>query len=536
MKSTLKNSLLVLALLCSPILGFTQTSDKPKANWQNLDLKSDGVFGISTEKAYRALDKKQAQKVVVAVIDGGVDIAHEDLKDIIWTNTKEIAGNGKDDDGNGYADDVHGWSFIGSAKGNVQYDNIELVRLIRKLKPKYESALNSTPFSAAERKEFEFYQGLVTDYMAQLEEAQDNLNGISFFRKSLNKILSKMSNYSPKMSDFDLYTPADEVERQVIKSVKSALKDDPEFKKFYDEMEEAYTHFYNKVNYQLNMDYDPRNLVGDDYKNSKERIYGNADVTGPDAEHGTHVAGIIAAVRGNQLGIDGVANQALIMPLRVVPDGDERDKDVANAIRYAVDNGAKIINMSFGKSQSWDKAIVDEAVRYAQAKDVLLIHAAGNDAKNTDITKNYPTRFFTDSTGLNTGMAANWIEVGASGWKLDESLPADFSNYGKKNVDVFAPGVQINSTIPQSKYKALDGTSMASPVVAGLAAMLRSYFPKLSALQVKDIILKSVTKVDLKVKVPADKNPAKEPFTELCSTGGVVNAYEAVKLAQQISR
>ena len=231
-----------------------------------------------------------------------------------------------------------------------------------------------------------------------------------------------------------------------------------------------------------------------------------------------------------------MADPVRIMPIRVVPDGDERDKDVANAIRYAVDNGAKIINMSFGKSYSWDKMVVDEAVRYAQAKDVLLVHAAGNDAKNTDVTKNYPTRFFTDSTGLNTGMANNWIEVGASSWKLDESLVADFSNYGKKNVDVFAPGVKINSTIPQSKYKELDGTSMASPVVAGLAAILRAYFPKLTALQVKDIILKSVTKVDLKVKVPADGNTSKELFSELSSTGGVVNAYEAVKLALQAVR
>ena len=255
MKSTLKKSLFVLVLLCSPILGFTQTSDKPKPNWQNLDLKADGAFGISTEKAYRALDKRQGQPVVVAVIDGGIDIAHEDLKDIIWTNTKEIAANGKDDDGNGYVDDVHGWSFIGSAKGNIQYDNMELVRLIRKLKPKYESALNSTPFSPEERKEFELYQRLVTDYMAQLEEAQNNLNGIGFFRKSLNKILSKMNNYAPSMSDFERYAATDEVEREVIKSVKSALKEDPEFKKFYDEMEEAYVHFYNKVNYQLNMDY-----------------------------------------------------------------------------------------------------------------------------------------------------------------------------------------------------------------------------------------------------------------------------------------
>ena len=254
---------------------------------------------------------------------------------------------------------------------------------------------------------------------------------------------------------------------------------------------------------------------------------------GPDADHGTHVAGIIGANRTNRLGIKGVSDNVLIMAVRAVPNGDERDKDVANSIRYAVDNGARIINMSFGKAHSPHKAVVDSAIRYAMAKDVLLVHAAGNEAKDIDKNKNYPSKYYSDSTGLNVGAAGAWIEVGASGWKNDEDLVASFSNYGKKTVDVFAPGVKINSTMPGSKYKENDGTSMAAPVVSGLAALIRSYYPSLTALQVKDIIMESVTKVPQKVKVRDEMGKKKVSFSEVCVSGGIVNAYNALKLAEQ---
>jgi subtilisin family serine protease len=510
------------------LLGFAQQKNVSPPNWQHLDLQQDGVLGMSTEKAYSLLKNRSAKTVIVAVIDGGIDTAHEDLKAVLWKNEREIAGNGVDDDNNGFVDDVHGWNFIGSAKGNVQYDNLELVRWVRKLQPTYETALNSTPFSSAERKEFEFYQGLVTDYMAQLEEAKSTLTSVSYFRQILGDIVSKLSSKTPNLIDFELYKPISDSEEQVLKAVKDALKDDADFSKFMKELNDAYTSYEAKVSYQLNLEYDSRSIVGDDYTNASQHVYGNADVMGPDAEHGTHVAGIIGAVRTNGLGTKGVSDNVQIMAIRVVPDGDERDKDVANAIRYAVDNGAKVINMSFGKPYVWNKQVVDDAVRYAQSKDVLLVHAAGNDAKNIDVAKNYPTRFFADSTGLITGMADNWIEVGASSWKNDESLVAEFSNFGKKNVDVFAPGVKINSTVPHSAYDDNDGTSMAAPMVSGLAALLRSYFPKLSALQVKALILKSVYKVPQKVKVAENGRAARVSFAEVCSSAGVINAYTAV--------
>jgi subtilisin family serine protease len=283
-----------------------------------------------------------------------------------------------------------------------------------------------------------------------------------------------------------------------------------------------------RVNYQNNPDFDSRKIVGDDYANSSERIYGNNDVIGPDASHGTHVAGIIAAKRDNNLGMNGIADNVKIMVVRVVPDGDERDKDVANGIRYAVDNGAKIINMSFGKGFSWDKNIVDSAVAYAEAKGVLLVHAAGNSGQNNDETSNYPN----DTLWGGQRFAANWLEIGASQAKR-KILPTDFSNYGKKEVDVFAPGVNIYSTIPGGNtYGNASGTSMACPVVAGIAALLLEHFPTLTPQQLKSVIEKSAVVGTETVKIPGTDE--KVMLAEICKTGAFVNAYEAVKMAQTI--
>lgn len=532
----IKNILSIVLLAAIPFLSVAQENEKPKANWQNLDLKTDGVFGISTEKAYNELLKgKTSTPVIVAVIDGGIDEDHEDLMKVIWVNSDELAANNLDDDKNGYADDVNGWNFIGSAKGNVQYDNMELVRLIRKLQPKYAAALNSTPFSEKERKEFLLYQKLITDYMDKLQEAQMGLANTTIFKRYIGEITAKMKVDKPVLADFENYKPANDIEGKVLKAIKSELKENPDFSELKEEVEDGLKYYEARVKYHLNLDFNSRDIVGDDYSNSNEHFYGNADVTGPDAEHGTHVGGIIGAVRNNGIGINGVADNVRIMGIRTVPDGDERDKDVANSIRYAVDNGAKIINMSFGKSYSWDKKVVDAAVKYAMDKNVLLVHAAGNDALNTDKEDNFPNSELVDSLGVNMGEVTNWIEVGASGWRNDESLLAEFSNYGKKSVDVFAPGVKINSTFPNSTYKENDGTSMASPVVAGLAALIWSYYPKLTAVEVKEAIMKSVTKVDNKVKIREEGNSKKVAFSELSVSGGIVNAYNALILAQKMA-
>lgn len=516
-----KNAAIAAALVMSASLAHAQLP-----NWQNMDLQKDSVFGISVEKAYNELLKgKKSKPVVVAIIDSGVDTTHEDLKKYLWVNGKEKAGNGKDDDKNHYTDDINGWDFIGSTKGNVTYDNLELTRLIRAQQAKFGS-LDSTPKDTAGLYQ---YRLLLSKYQQELEEAKRSLYGISRFAGMLDTMVLKMKKDNPVAEDFQAFSPGNPIEAQIKEVVGQQLQRYPDYKAFKAaELDRAIDHFKEQVEYQLNLEFDPRAIVGDNYNNPKEQYYGNNDVTGPDADHGTHVAGIIGAGRDNNLGINGVADNVQLMSVRAVPNGDERDKDVANALRYAVDNGAKVINMSFGKPYSPNKKEVDDAVKYAMSKDVLLIHAAGNDGENTDSVGNFPNRRYLDG-----GEAQAWIEVGASGPDDDETLPASFSNYGRNAVDVFAPGVAIYSSVPGSKYDYHDGTSMAAPVVSGLAALIRSYYPKLTALQVKEIILKSVVKIEHPVAVGAgeDGQPKEVKMTDLCRTGGVVNAYNALQLA-----
>lgn len=254
--------------------------------------------------------------------------------------------------------------------------------------------------------------------------------------------------------------------------------------------------------------------------------------------HGTHVAGIIGAIRGNKLGADGVADNVLLMSLRAVPNGDEQDKDIALAIRYAADNGAQVINMSFGKSYSPNQKEVYEAILYAESKGVLLIHAAGNDAENVDKEPNFPTSMYS----FQTKPFDNYLTIGASTNEPKSKLVASFSNYGQKGVDVFAPGYQIYNSVPQSDYKVLQGTSMAAPMVAGVAALLKSYFPSLTMKQIKDVILQSSTSYKgVKVVIPAEKELTDGgdnlvDFATLSTAGGVVNVYNAVKMCQQLEQ
>jgi len=518
----LKRTLLLIAI-SFPILLNAQTASL-KANWQNLDLKTDSVFGVSTEKAYTELLKgKKHVTVLVAVIDVGVDINHEDLKSVIWTNPKEIAGNHIDDDKNGYVDDLHGWNFLGGPKGNVEHETYEYVRLIRLEKPKYENA-DSTKLSAAELVKYHEYLEMKTKLNTQLAEA--NISRPGLVGLQLDTLLMDMKNKNPKVADFKNFKPKNDFQKNEVNYAINHYKgNDSNYTSDYRKYLVVWRKdIQNELDYSLNINYDPRSIVGDNYNDDNEHYYGNNDVTGPDAHHGTHVAGIIGAVRDNNIGIKGVANDVMIMPVRVTfIGGDERDKDVANAIRYAADNGAKVINMSFGKDYSWDKKVVDDAVKYAVSKDVLIVHAAGNENADRDKKTFYPNKIYADSSG----MASAWIEVGASGSKDGEFLKAYFSSYGKINVDVFAPGVDIYSTTPNSTYGDDSGTSMATPMVAGLAALIRSYYPKLTAVQVKEIILNSVVKVNHDVTI----NEKKVPFADICKTGGIINAYNALKLA-----
>ena len=526
----------LLGVCILPLLGNAQSKDTNPPNWYNLDHEADGIRGISTEKAYELLKGRESTTVVVGVLDGGIDYEHEDLKDVMWINPKEVSGNGVDDDNNGYIDDVHGWNFIGNANGdNVHYDNLEVTRLIRLYEPKYISVLPSTPLREDERREFVAYQRMISDYTSKLDQANfGNLN-YSRLKEEIDAVAHSIGKTIDDLTkaDIEAFKPKTDRQKLAIRMTKRELNDDKSFQDFYKELEDAVNYYRAQVDYHLNKSYDARHIVGDNYEDADERYYGNADIKGPDADHGTHVAGIIAAKRQNGIGINGIADNVQIMGVRMVPDGDERDKDVANGIRYAVDNGAKVINMSFGKGYVYNKKTVDEAIKYAEKKDVLLVHAAGNDAKNIDMTKNYPTKYYTDSLDAVTGEASNWITVGATSSGLDGDLLAEFSNFGYRSVDVFAPGVKINSTMPKSTYKEQNGTSMAAPVVSGLAALLRSYYPELSAKEVKEIILKSATKVDEKVKIRVDGSTKKVYLDEISVSGGIVNARAAVEAAER---
>ncbi len=534
----MKKSVLYMLFFAFTFISTLAQSKKEIPNdWFLKDPEQDSLQGVSAERTYQTLLKDQPSRtVLVAVIDSGIDIDHEDLKNNIWINSKEIPNNGIDDDKNGYVDDIHGWNFIGGKNGNVEADTYELTREFIRLDKKFKD-VDSAKVSRKQRTEYSSYIKVKDKYqkLKLKNEQQYKLYSLKYnlIKASYDslKMLFKTEKLNPEeVRNIKTTNPTLLFSKSTILDIYKIMGEDASIDEFLSQIKEGVDYFGVIVKYGYNADFDSRKIVGDNYFNLTEKGYGNNDVKGPDPLHGTHVAGIIAADRKNNIGINGIADNVKIMVIRAVPNGDERDKDIANAIFYAVDNGAQIINMSFGKSFSPEKEFVDRAVKYAEQKGVLMVHAAGNDGDNMDVDKNYPTKKY-----LNGKEAKNWIEVGASAWGSNEDFVGSFSNYGKNSVSLFAPGVQIYSTTPNNTYKNEDGTSMASPTTAGVAALLMSYFPELNAVQVKDILLKSTRKFDnLKVQKPGSKELV--PFSDLSISGGLVNAYEAVKLAEIAKR
>ena len=518
-------------LLGAACFGQNSTTEVP-TNWHQLDKDSTGYYGISLNKAYDFIKTKKlkSRQVVVAVIDSGIDTLHEDLKPILWTNKKEIPGNGIDDDKNGYIDDVHGWNFLGGKDGrNVKQDSYEGARIYHKLKAKFgtlvpdESSLNSV-----ERAEIEVYKKAQEKVVGGINPAE-----VAFMKKMLPSFLKgdsviriELAKKEYNCTDLETYTTNDADAKRtksfLVQICKGNGTNDISNVQIIEEFEGQLRK--SAASTEAPPEY-RKDIVGDDETNINDRFYGNNDIMANTPMHGTHCSGIIAGVRNNNKGGDGIADNVRIMMIRAVPDGDEHDKDIATAIRYAVDNGAQVVSMSFGKDFSPEKEWVDDAVKYAEKKGVLLVHAAGNDAKNVDSTDNFPTVNYLDGKRAN-----NWITVGASGDPKNGGVTASFSNFGKRDVDVFAPGVQIYATIPGGNtYGKLSGTSMACPVVAGTAALLLEYFPALTAQQLKYAIEESSTVLDEEVNTPGTSNKVK--LGELSKTGGLLNAYAAVKLA-----
>ncbi|MEM6699849.1 MAG: S8 family serine peptidase [Bacteroidota bacterium] len=507
----------------------TLTSAQPE-NWFNLDYEEDKVPGVSTERMYEKLIQgRTGRTVIVAVIDSGVDPDHEDLKDVMWVNADEIPNNGLDDDNNGYIDDIHGWNFLGNKKGeNIQYDNLEVTRVYRKLRPKYEGKDSS---AMAGNEEYQLY----LETKKAVEENQEKYKDAGMIEpfyqalKQLQKELGKKTDITKE--DLMSLETSDPMVERVAGVMVNLMDQGNSFEEIAGQVKAEFEYYYPRYAYYYNPDEDPRSIIGDDYSDSNDRDYGNNDVQGPDAMHGTAVAGAIAANRNNDVGIKGVANNVRIMAIRTVPDGDERDKDVANAIRYAVDNGASIINMSFGKGYSWDKKAVDKAVKYAAKKDVLLVHAAGNDGKENVLTNNFPNDTYEKKPLFGKQSPNNWIEVGALSWQPGSETVATFSNYSKKHVDVFAPGVDLLLPTPDDNYESINGTSFSAPIVSGVAAMLRSYFPSLTAEQVKSLIMSSSMKPKGKVKEPGTGELVE--FSKLSVSGGMANVFNAMLKASK---
>jgi len=498
-------------------------SEEQFNHWAHADLVSDTIPGMSLDKAYQFLEGKKGVTVIVGVIDSGIDIEHEDLKDVLWTNTKEIAGNGIDDDNNGYVDDIHGWNFLGG-NGVSAPEQLEITRIVAKLNPRFEGKTIEN-ISEADKADFQKYQEYLEAYKASSSRYIQTMARMEQIGENFTAVKKYLGKETLTLEDLQGINTEDQTLKSQVNDLIGL------FGRGLDE--DAYLEYYEtqKKNKNYDFNFNGRAIVGDNPEDINDTKYGNGFVIGSKDEesHGTHVSGIILATRNNNIGLNGVANNAKLMAVRAVPDGDERDKDVALAIRYAVDNGAKVINMSFGKSFSPNKEWVFDAIKYAAEKDVLLVHAAGNDNKNIDIKNNWPN----DSKDKIIEISDNVITIGAMSSNFNENLPASFSNYGKLNVDVFGPGVQIYSTVPKDEYAKYSGTSMASPEVAGIATLIRSYYPELSASQVKHIIMNSGVKVNLQVLIPGGKGE-KAAFSNLSKAGSIANAYNALLLADKM--
>lgn len=500
-------------------LKIADLNDAQKKNWGHLDLFTDTIPGMSIDKVYaEIIGNKKGEKVIVAVLDAGMDLKHEDLKGVLWTNTKEIPGNNKDDDGNGYVDDIHGYNFLG-ASYNEQLEYARILRL------KIGDAALQTRAKTTLDKEY-------PEALQNKERYEQILQMVQNADAAVKKHLGK-ETYSK--ADISAIKTTDPTMQQHVGVLTQMLGFEDSIPKVISSLKEGVTYFSDRLNYNLNVDFDGRKVVGDNPYDINSKGYGNGNPQSSKEEesHGTHVAGIIAAERNNGKGANGVANNVALMSIRAVPNGDEYDKDIALGIRYAVDNGAKIINCSFGKAFSPNAEWVYEAIKYAAEKDVLIVHAAGNEGANLDDPKN--PNFPNDQINNGPEFANNVITVGALASKYGSEMVASFSNYGQINVDVFAPGDKIYSTMPNNKYDFQGGTSMAAPAVSGIAALIRSHYPKLTAAEVKQVIMQSglTTKASVILAGDASKTAT---FDKISKSGKMVNAYNAMIMADNLSK
>ncbi|WP_139956971.1 S8 family peptidase [Flavicella sediminum] len=499
-----------------------------RQTWGHADISNDTIPGMSIAKAYEFLKGKKSTEIIVAVNDSGVDLGHEDLENVLWTNPKEIPGNGIDDDKNKYVDDIHGWNFL----GEIYDENLEITRIIKEKSKKFDGK-TAADISKKDKKEYDEYIKLKEIFDKKLGEASESKNQFNFYYSLYNGAHQAMVKQTGKetynLEDVEAIVTSDEGLIKQKEMTIRLLKGGTSYAEQMKQVQGGIDYYTSQVNAHYNLDFNPRKELNNDENNLKTKVYGDGNpmIRQADEIHGTHVAGIILAENGNGKGVDGVATNVKLMSVRCVPNGDEYDKDVALGFKYAVDNGAKVINTSFGKAYSPHADWVHDAIKYAEKHDVLIVNAAGNDAANIDIEASFPN----DAPDLSKEISDNMITIGAMGSSYDKNMLATFSNYGKKNVDIFAPGVKIYAPVPNGAYKYLSGTSMASPSTAGVAAMIRSYYPELSAKQVKYILMNSGVEINFKLIKPGTKDEMVN-LSDLCVSGRIVNAYNAVKMAE----
>jgi subtilisin family serine protease len=545
-------ALIILSIITLSCNSAKQTKNKTiepdLTSWYTKDFTLDGIPGISLDKAYsEKLIPKTNKSIIVAVIDTQIDATHEALQGKLWVNQKEIPNNGIDDDNNGYVDDINGWNFTAKPNGkSIMWSNYEYIRLIRKWQP-YFAAKDTIKLSEDDAYDFKEYKRALA-YRDYYQDYYENWRKSLLFsidvypasRDSLKKFFPK-EDYTMKdldslykihkINDKTYWERKDDNDRDLGALIDYMRVNIETTQRTLEQITNQKTELDSILQKNLNTEYNERNFLKD-RPDKLEKGYGNNKVSEKENQHkhSTEVSGIIAAKRNNKHGTRGFSDNIKIMPLAIAVSGDTHDKDIALAIYYAVDNGAKVINMSFGKEFSLQQEWVTKAIQYAEQKNVLLVHVAGNKSRNVDTHTYYPCDY---NPKERKEISSNLITVGATTHKADSTFVSAFSSYGKKSIDLFAPGSKIYTTFPDNKYNYDSGTSLAAPMVSATAALIWLSYPKLTVQQLKQIILDSGTTYNFEVLLPGGEGK-KVPFKELSKTGKVLNVYNALKMAAQV--
>jgi len=492
-------------------------------SWHFKDIVLDTIPGTSLEKTYDSILKnKKGKEIIVAVIDMPIDIKHKNLKDNIWINKDEIPNNDIDDDDNGYIDDINGWNFIGNSNGKInRFVNYEVTRILKN--------------SNIEAKDYAPLAYLKNRYEERYTKALEDTSYINMVSNSKteneNIILKYLGNKALNSKNIDSLKkahPNDTILQTAITVTNNFIK----YGFTEDYISDYKIKAEERISKLLSLNYDERKIIGDDSEKIEDKDYGNNNVSQDSKflSHGTPISGLIIAKSINEEDSIEIVDHIKIMPLCISSYGNEHDKDIALAIRYAVNNGAKVINMSIGKEFSLHKNWVFDAFKYAEQHDVLIVSGAGNSKYDLNIYNHY---YPNDNINNEREVSDNFIKIGATTYHVNEKLFWKYSNYGNIDVDVFAPGYRIYSTVPtEKKYKLQSGgTSLSCAITSNIAALIRSYYPNLSASQVKHILMDSGVEYTFNVKI----GDTLLPFKTLSKSGKVVNAYNALIMADSVS-